>query len=577
MAAVLPQSRPWWKEGTVYQIWPASFKDSGGDGIGDIQGIISKLPYLKDLGVDIIWLSPMYDSPQIDMGYDISNYEDVYPPYGTLADMDQLIAECHTLGIRLILDLVINHTSNLHPWFVEARHSKDSPKRDWYIWRPPRYVDGVRKPPNNWRANVGGSPWEWDEETQEYYFHLFSAEQPDLNWDSEECRQAIYQSAVKFWLDKGVDGFRVDTVNLYSKNMEFPDVEVSDLRSEYQPAPMHFANGPRMHEFLTELDTQVLSKYDVMTVGELPHTKDPQKILMYVRPDARQLNMVFQFDTVTLGHGKPDKFDLVPYNLVDLKNSLSRQQEIANLGGWATSFLENHDQGRSVSRLGSKNPEFIVRSGKLLATLLITLTGTLFIYQGQEVGMRNMPDEWSIDEYKDIITLNFYNAVKSRYSRGKERDAALAEAMVGVRDVARDHSRTPMQWDDSASSGFTTGKPWTRVHDNYKEINVARQSQESDSLLSFWKQAIQFRRKHADVLIHGFFEIQDLDNLSVVMYTKKTEGKTAVVVLNFSDTPQERPSHTGLDSGLFNLELCNFGSTVDNLLAPWEARVYISK
>ena len=545
--------------------------------MGDIAGLISKLPYLQDLGVDIIWLSPMYDSPQVDMGYDISNYEDVYAPYGTLADMEDLIAECHRLGMRLILDLVINHVSNLHSWFQESRKSKDNPKRDWFIWRPARHVNGIRKPPNNWRCQVGGSAWEWDEATQEYYFHLFNPEQPDLNWESDACRQAIYQSAVKFWLDKGVDGFRVDTVNLYSKNTAFPDVAVTNPDDEFQPAPEHFANGPRMHEFLTELDSQVLSKYDVMTVGELPHTKTNDKVLLYVHPRERQLNMVFQFDTVTLGHGRPDKFVLQSYNLVDFKKTLLRQQDVANRGGWSTSFLENHDQGRSISRFGTEDRQFMVRSGKLLTTMLCSLTGTLFVYQGQEIGMLNMPREWPIDEYKDSITLNFYNAVQARYASGGEQDSALAKAMVGIQEVARDHSRTPMQWDDSPTAGFTDGLPWTRVHDNYAEINVARQRKDPDSLLCFWKQAFKFRKLHADVMVHGTFELNDLDNDKVVMWTKIFGEKKAVVILNFTSQPQRRPWPEGSTRDSFHLAFGNIKEQQqEDELAAWEARIYLS-
>jgi oligo-1,6-glucosidase len=298
----ITERRKWWKEGVVYQIYPASYKDSNGDGIGDIPGIISKLDYIQSVGVDIVWICPMYGSPQVDMGYDISDYEAVYPPYGTIQDMELLIAETHRRGMRIILDLVINHTSDQHKWFQESRSSKTNPKRDWYIWRPARYVNGVRKPPNNWRGNFGGSVWQWDEQSQEYYLHLFCPEQPDLNWENEETRRAIYKSAMIFWLDKGVDGFRVDTVNMYSKGTVMADAPVTDPNNEWQFAGYQYCNGPRMHEFLREMN-EILVRYDAMTVGECPHTHDPAHVLRYVGAAQKQLNMVFQF--VSLLQGLP--------------------------------------------------------------------------------------------------------------------------------------------------------------------------------------------------------------------------------------------------------------------------------
>lgn len=376
------KQRPWWKDGVVYQIYPASFKDSNGDGIGDIPGITQSLDYLKSLGIDIVWICPMYDSPQIDMGYDISDYENVYPPYGTLSDMEELIHECHKRGMRIILDLVINHTSDQHKWFKESRSSKDNPKRDWYIWRPAKYDEqGNPKPPNNWRSNFGGSVWEWDENTQEYYLHLFCPEQPDLNWENEETRKAIYASAMTFWLDKGVDGFRVDTVNMYSKDTAYPNAPITDHGAEWQEAGKVYCNGPRMHEFLAEMNA-ILCKYDAMTVGECPHTPDPKRVLQYVSAKEKQLNMVFQFDVVDVGMGSVFKYQTTPFafKLDDIKAAIGRTQGIiTGTDAWTTVFMENHDQARSISRFGNDSPQWRVRSGKMLALMLSALSGTLYV------------------------------------------------------------------------------------------------------------------------------------------------------------------------------------------------------
>ncbi|KAI9732163.1 MAG: hypothetical protein M1834_004260 [Cirrosporium novae-zelandiae] len=565
--------RIWWKDATVYQIWPASFKDSNGDGMGDIQGIISKLDYLKELGIDIIWLSPMYQSPQHDMGYDISNYEDVYPPYGTLADMELLLDSCHIRGMRLILDLVINHTSYLHPWFQESRMSKNNPKRDWYIWRPAKYENGTRKPPTNWQSVFCDSTWTWDETTQEYYFHLFAPEQPDLNWEAETTRDAIYKSSMFFWLDKGVDGFRVDTVNLYSKDSTFPDAPIADPSSDLQPAAQFFANGPRIHEFLDEMNTKVLSKYDVMTVGELPATKTAEKVLEYVGSNTKRLNMVFQFDLVTLGHGVPDRFETKSFLLRDLKNALSSQQYIADNGGWSTAFIENHDVGRSISRFGSEDPKYRAISGKMLAMMLITMTGTLYIYQGQEIGMINCPADWSITEYKDVVTQTYFNLIKST-SSANESEVALAKAMKAIGKVARDHSRSPMHWDDSPNAGFTSGMPWTRVHDLYKEINVKDQLHDPSSLLLFWKGALALRKKYINLFAYGNFQIYDLDNESTVVYTKAFESDIVLVVLNFTSVLQPFVKPATLGSPM-KLLLSNIDAPRALELSPWEGRVYI--
>jgi oligo-1,6-glucosidase len=567
--------RIWWKDGVVYQIYPASFKDSNNDGLGDIPGIISKIDYIKDLGIDIVWVSPMYDSPQHDMGYDISNYEAVYPPYGTVADMEELIEACHSRGMRLILDLVVNHTSDEHKWFQESRSSKGNPKRDWYIWRPARYdEDGKRMPPNNWRSFFSGSTWEWDEHTQEYYLHLFAKQQPDLNWENPETRKAIYDSAMEFWLKKGVDGFRVDTVNMYSKGTELPDAPIIDAGVFEQPAPGLFCNGPRMHEFLREINTQVLSKYDTMTVGELPHTPDPAHVLKYVGLGDKQLDMVFQFDIVDLGIGKTHKYEYEGYQLPEMKAVVSKWQTfIEGSDGWTTAFCENHDQGRSVSRFASDAPEFRERSSKMLAVMMCAMTGTLFIYQGQEIGMINAPKDWPIEDYKDIESINYYDSVKAR--GGDEK--ALAHVMKSIQILGRDHARLPMQWDDSAYAGFTTKKDgaWMRVNDSYKEINVANQIKDPNSVLNFWRKMIKLRKEYRDVFIHGSFQGYEMDGLDTFVFSK-THGKDRVaVVLNFTDKERgfERPKE--LDGKWELLISCIEGVDGTEVLQPYEGRIYL--
>ncbi|KAE8406901.1 glycoside hydrolase superfamily [Aspergillus pseudonomiae] len=533
-----PVGEKWWKNAIIYQIYPASFKDSNNDGIGDIPGIISSLDYITSLGVDVIWISPMYDSPQYDMGYDVADYESVYPPYGTVQDMEVLIEECHRRGLRIILDLVVNHTSHEHKWFKESRSSKSNPKRDWYIWKPPKYdASGARKPPNNWRSIFGGSAWEWDEQTQEYYLHLFCTEQPDLNWENAETRRAVYDSAMEFWLQKGVDGFRVDTVNMYSKHPEYPDAPVVDPKSETQISPALFCNGPRIHEYLTEMN-EVLAKYDAMTVGELPNTHTVDGILRYVSAAQNQLNMVFQFDIVDLGQGKDYKFltTLPGWTLPELKAAVKGTQVIMKgTDGWSTVFMENHDQGRSISRFGSeKTPELRVTSAKMLAMMQGTLSGTQFIYQGQEMGMVNAPESWTIEEYKDVDSTNYYQMVRNV---SKDDPVELETAMKSLQRFARDHARLPMQWSPGANGGFSSSsaKTWMRVHDNYPEINVEVEENDQSSVLSFWKRVIQLRKEYADLMVFGEFEILDEQNEKVFTYIKRGQGQSVLVVLNFSE------------------------------------------
>ncbi|KAJ5092416.1 glycoside hydrolase superfamily [Penicillium alfredii] len=568
----------WWKEATVYQVYPASFYDSNGDGWGDIPGVVAKIPYLHSLGVDVVWLSPMYDSPMHDMGYDVSDYENVLPAYGTVQDVERLVAACHQRGMKLILDLVVNHTSDQHDWFQESRRSKDSDKRDWYFWRPPRYdKDGNRIPPSNYRGYFAGSTWTWDEHTQEYYLHLYAKEQPDLNWDHQPAREAIYNSAVRFWLDKGVDGFRVDTVNKYSKHTDFPDAPITDPKSEMKPAIQMWCNGPRIHEFLREMYDQALAPYgDIMTVGELANTPDPKQVLGYVGASAKELSMVFHLDIGHIGMGPSleDKYIFHPWKLTQMKSIVEKWQSfVEGTDGWTTAFCENHDNGRSVSRFASDAPEFRERSAKMLALMMVALTGTLFLYQGQEIGMINAPHNWPIDEYRDIEGQGYYREAERRSASGVDT-TRKDRLMDGLRILARDHSRLPMQWNGSPHAGFTTGTPWMRAHDLYPEINVQKQQNHPTSVLSFWKDVLRLRKEYRELFIHGAFEVVDYGNQDTFCFIKSRDGNRALVALNF--TRESQPFTQVKNVANMKMLISNCKEPVLETLQPFEGRIYVS-
>lgn len=531
----------------------------------------------------ILITSPRYASPQIDMGYDISDYEAVHPPYGTVKDMEVLIEEVHRRNMKIILDLVINHTSDQHAWFQESRSSRDNPKRDWYIWKPATYgPDGSRRPPNNWRTNFGGSVWQWDELSQEFYLHLFTRQQPDVNWENRETRHAIYQSAMISWLEKGVDGFRIDTVNMYSKPADFPDAPITDPESPWQDAGMIYCNGPRMDEYLDEMNA-ILSRYNAMSVGECPNTPDRSRVLGYVSEAAAKLSMVFQFDSVDVGQGKVSKYMTSPFNytLADVKSAICRTQDIIDdTDGWTTSFIENHDQARSISRFGNDSPRWRGRSGKMLAMLFGSLSGTLFVYQGQEIGMINMPMEWPIEEYKDVDTINHYAEVVRRRPNDIK---AHVQAKATLQNLARDHARTPMQWSSHANAGFTSedAKPWMRVNTSAQDgINVADESSDPDSVLSFWKQMLRLRKTYAENLVHGNFSLVDDDNQTVFSFTKTSpDGRSKVLVFcNFSNDESKLPQLDGISMSLTEVLLANVSeaerSKQADILQPWEGRIY---
>ncbi|KAI1058837.1 hypothetical protein LB507_004130 [Fusarium sp. FIESC RH6] len=576
------RSKQWWKQATIYQIYPASFCDSNNDGIGDLQGIISKLDYIASLGVDVIWVCPMYDSPQVDMGYDISNYEDVYAPYGTLQDMEELIRKTHEKGMKIMLDLVINHTSDKHAWFEESRLSKDSPKRDWYIWRPAKYSpDGERLPPNNWRSNFGGgSVWEWDEATQEYYLHLFAKEQPDLNWENPETRRAIYTSSMEFWLDRGVDGFRVDTVNMYSKIQDFPDAPITDPKARYQPAGLLYCNGPRMHEFLSEM-SEILERYGAITVGELPHTPDLERVLKYVSAKEKQLNMVFQFDVVDVGFGKTHKYETVPknYTLPQLKDAFGRTQSLIHgTDAWTTVFMENHDQARSVSRFTDDRPEFRVAGAKMLALLQACLSGTQYVYQGQEIGSVNAPKEsYPLENYVDIESYQFIDHVKERCGNDEKE---LDTAFNALQHLARDHARIPVCWSDDKFGGFSSKpdkEPWMRAHPLSSEINVASQIDDPHSVLSFWKKALRFRKEFSDLMVYGDYKVLRKDDPDIYAFVKESpvDGSKVAVVLNFtSENKVWGVEDFDLEGKLVPVMSTHSGKGGE-VLEPFEGRVYL--
>lgn len=577
----LHHKRVWWKEATFYQIYPASFKDSNGDGWGDIPGILQKMNYIASLGVDVVWLSPMFDSPQIDMGYDVSNYEGVYAPYGTVEDVEKLIDACHKHHMKIILDLVINHTSDQHAWFKESRSSKDNPKRDWYFWQPPRYdAQGNRQPPTNYRSYFAGGTWTWDEHTQEYYLHLYDKTQPDLNWENEDCRRAIYDSAMRFWLNKGIDGFRVDTVNKYSKVLPFADAPITDPTSDIQPAAQMWCNGPRMHEFIKEINRDVLSQYrtydgqPVVTVGELSLCPEPASVIPYVSALEKELDMVFQFDITHLGQGPPgcnDKYDFAAWQLPEMKRIVAKWQGfIEGTDAWTTVFNENHDNGRSVSRFADDAPAWREQSAKMLALWLGGQTGTLFLFQGQEIGMINASKDWDMAEYKDVESQNYW-AEAVRLAEDGTDPTRKERIAHGLQLMARDHARLPFQWDDTVNSGFSEGRPWMRVHDEYRSINAACQEGDKDSVLSFYKRMLRLRKEHADVFVYGTFEVLDHEDLDTFVYRKRYQEKEALVVLNFTTKPQPLPRADDL-----KLLVSSYSKSTSDTLQPLEGRIYIN-
>ena len=494
--------RKWWHSSVVYQIYPRSFNDSNGDGIGDINGIREKLDYLKELGIDVIWLSPVYKSPNDDNGYDISDYCDIMDEFGTMEDMEKLLKEANEKGIKILMDLVVNHTSDEHKWFIEAKKSKDNKFRDYYIWRDP--VNGHE--PNNLGSCFSGSAWQYDESTDQYYLHLFSKKQPDLNWENENVRNEVYKM-MNFWIDKGIGGFRMDVIDLIGK----------------VPDEMITGNGPKLHDYLQEMNKAALEGHDLLTVGET-WGATPEIAKLYSNPKRKELSMVFQFEHIGLDQieGK-EKWDVKPLDLLDLKKVLSKWQTELEGEGWNSLFGNNHDLPRIVSRWGNDR-EYRVESAKMLATLLHGMKGTPYIYQGEELGMTNVRFE-DINEYNDIETLNMY---KDRISKGYSHD----EIMASIYAKGRDNARTPMQWDSTENAGFTTGKPWLKVNKNYKFINAEDCLQDKDSIFYHYKKLIDIR-KHNDTIIYGDYKLLLPEDKNVFAYSRELNGDKIVVVCNF--------------------------------------------
>ncbi|WP_026889497.1 glycoside hydrolase family 13 protein [Clostridium beijerinckii] len=540
--------KKWWKESVVYQIYPRSFNDSNGDGIGDLRGIIEKLDYLKELGIDVIWLSPVYKSPNDDNGYDISDYEDVMDEFGTMEDMDDLIKEGNKRGIKILMDLVVNHTSDEHKWFIEAKKSKDNPYRDYYIWRDP--VNGEE--PNDLRSTFSGSAWQYDETTGQYYLHLFSKRQPDLNWENEEVRNRIYKM-MNFWIDKGIGGFRMDVIDLIGK---IPDEKIT-------------ANGPKLHEYIREMNKKTFGGKDLLTVGETwgCTTEIAKK---YSNPDDSELSMIFQFEHILLDQqpGK-EKWDLKPLELLDLKRALSRWQVELEGTGWNSLFWNNHDVPRIVSRWGN-DKEYRVESAKMLATLLHGMKGTPYIYQGEELGMTNVRFE-ELEDYKDIETLNMYNERKKQgYTHG--------EIMLSIYTKGRDNARTPMQWDDSENAGFTNGEPWIKVNPNYKEINAKSQLKDKNSIFNYYKELIKIRKSNS-VVMHGKYELILEENKEVFAYIRTLENEMLLVICNFTGNETKFVLERKIEFKSKELLISNYSvnenDSIDSIeLKPYESRIY---
>ncbi|MDV2684081.1 alpha-glucosidase [Alkalihalophilus lindianensis] len=552
-------SKQWWKESVVYQIYPRSFNDSNGDGIGDIQGIISKLDYLTELGIDVVWLSPVYQSPNDDNGYDISDYEAIMSDFGTMADWDQLLEEMHTRGLKLVMDLVVNHSSDEHDWFIESRKSKENAYRDYYIWRPGQ--DG--KPPTDWIASFGGSAWQYDEETDEYFLHMFSKKQPDLNWENEKVRKDVYEM-MRFWLDKGVDGFRMDVINMISKKEILPTYE--EFQAGYAKAEPYQFNLPGVHDYLREMNEEVLSKYDIMTVGECPKVT-PSEAKKYTAEHRQELDMVFQFEHMGLDKYKgKSKWELKTLELRDLKENLSKWQKELENDGWNSLYWCNHDQPRIVSRFGDDG-KYHRQSATMLATLLHMMKGTPYIYQGEEIGMTNCHFD-SIDDYRDIETLNYYQEMVGEHGKTPN------DIMPSIYAKSRDNARTPMQWNSSAEAGFTTGTPWIKVNPNYKKINVENALADENSIFHYYKKLIELRRQH-EVMVYGSYTLLAEDHPAVFAYERELNGEKLLVLCNFYG---EKTTFELNDCTPYEVLISNYPTELPNdamvTLSPYEALVY---
>ncbi len=541
--------RKWWKEAVVYQIYPRSFKDNNGDGIGDLKGILSKLDYIKSLGVDVVWLNPVYSSPNDDNGYDISDYRNIMKDFGTMADFDTLLGEMHRRKIKLVMDLVVNHTSDEHAWFQQSRHSRTSPYRNYYHW----WNAERGKPTPRWSFfDVNSDAWKYDSLTQAYYLHYFSRKQPDLNWENPAVRQEVYQ-IMKFWLEKGIDGFRMDAFQFVAKDTTWPAFPPGYEKNIIR----YYGMGPHLHDYLQELNREVTSKYDIMTVAEGAGST-LEDAMSLVDPDRHELNMAYHFEGMDVGHFDPN------YSLLDFKRVYSKWDSAFAQKGWLSIYLANHDQPRMVSHWGNDSPRFREVSSKMLTTFIMTMRGTPYYYNGDELGMKNINFN-NIGDYRDIATIN-------RYQETKTKGGDLAAFLEGQKRSARDNSRTPFQWDATAHAGFSTGTPWISVNPDYDSVNAAAEEKDSNSVLHYFRKAVQLRRDNL-VLVYGKYTLLDKDNPAVYAYTREGDGKKMLILLNFKNYPAS--VKTGIDLNQAKILLGNYRDPAKgDSLRPYEAVVY---
>lgn len=547
---------PWWKKSVVYQIYPKSFNDTTGSGTGDIEGVIEKLDYLKELGVDVLWLTPIYDSPQKDNGYDIRDYYSIFHEYGTMEDVDRLLDEAHKRELKVIFDIVVNHTSTEHQWFVESKKSKDNPYRDFYIWKDPK--DG--KEPTNWESKFGGNAWQYDDATDQYYLHLFDVTQADLNWENEAVRDHVYEM-MNYWVDKGVDGFRLDVINLISKNQDFPEDD-SDGRKFY-------TDGPKIHDYLQDMHQQVFKDKDLITVGEMSSTSI-DNCVKYTHPDRDELSMTFSFHHLKVDYPNGEKWTKAPFDLDALKTILTDWQVgMHEGGGWNALFWCNHDQPRVVSRFGSEG-KYHTRSAKMLATTLHMMQGTPYIFQGEEFGMTN-PNFETIDDYRDVESLNTYRIMT-------ERGVSKEEVLDILKQKSRDNARTPMQWNSSAHAGFTNGTPWIDVARNYEDINAENALKDQDSIFYYYQRLIQLR-KSEPIITDGKYRLILASDSDIFAYVRETDNEQLVVLNNFYDKEVTYDlTNEGIFAKVADVLISNMddqqGSAETGVLRPYESVVY---
>lgn len=585
------EGRQWWKEAVVYQVYPRSFNDANGDGIGDLKGITEKLPYLAKLGINVIWLSPVFDSPNVDNGYDISDYFAIMSDFGTMEDFDEMLETAHKHGIKILMDLVANHTSDEHPWFKESRSSKDNPYRDYYIWKDPKGFDedGNPIPPNNWASEFGGPAWEWDEATGQFYLHIFFKEQPDLNWENEKVREDLY-SMVRWWLDKGVDGFRLDAINIISKPEGFPDDPSTDFEKHTSSIPFVITNGTMVHPWMKELTRETFSRYDVMTVGETSATS-PEDAKLWAGYHTGELNMIFHFDHMGVDNdpnGKlGGKWSYAPYKLTELKRILNDWQTTLEGNAWGSLYWNNHDQPRVVSRFGNDSDEFRTLSAKQLATTLHFMQGTPYIYQGEEIGMTNVKFD-SIEDYRDGDSIRFYEDMHVDHKR-----LSHEEAMQAIYIKGRDNARTPVQWDASANAGFSPEgvTTWINVNPNYPAINAEAVLADEDSIFYHYQQLVALRRGELkDLMVYASFapvdslQVPHDQDEAVYAYTRTggADGSPAneslLVISNFTADELERDFavlNEARESGArVELVSSNYKDDAGSTLRPYEAKVY---